>query len=394
MTNWLLKIGLVVTPFILAPSGTDIAREPKMAWALCFALAIGLTALYQGLLKPFRNKWTLVLAGFCLLSFYLSPNPTLNLFGIASGRFWSWEGLYQVLVFLIFTITVASLELSRKEANTIIDIMVWCGLAMGVLVVLQAMHLDQFFKHRFGTYGHMCGTLGNPTLVSPYLAMIAPLALYRRRYLFAGVIALATCLTRSDVALAGLVMGLVAYIALLGRKILIVVSILVVLLGGFGIYCYGNSPELRQKFPDNERFLTWTQSITDLKTPPMRDSKKAYAITGLGMGSFKYLFHVKNNPHNDNFLYAHNDYVQVAYELGIAGFFIFIAMILVMLRDRVWRQLIDHRRRALTASFISIATCAMGSFVFQIGTHIFYTLTIVGLLYNEGLNGNGKVQDI
>jgi len=388
MINWLLRIGLVVTPFILAPGNNDIAREPKMAWALCFALAIGLTALYQGLLKPFRNKWALVLVGFCLLSFYLSPNPGLKLFGIDSGRFWSWEGLYQGIVFLIFVVTVASIEFTKKEINTFLDIMVWCGLAMGVLITLQFLHLDQFFEQRYGTYGHMAGTLGNPTLVGPLLGMVVPLALYRKKYLFAVIMAVATLLTRSDVAMAGLVMMLMAYVALKSRRLFIVMSVLLVLGVASVGYLYTSYPQVREQLPDNERFLTWRQSVGDLKTPVMQSSKKIYAISGIGTGSFKYLFHAKHNAKNDNFLYAHNDYVQVLYELGVVGFFLFMAMLWQMLKDKVRIGKLSNKRRALASSFVCLATCAMGTFVFQIGTHIFYGLVVVGLLYNKGIDEN------
>lgn len=385
MISWLLKIGLVVTPFILAPGNDDIARDPKMAWALVFALAVGLTSIYQGALKPFKNKWALLLVGFCLVSFYMSPGPELKLFGVQSGRFWSWEPLYQGMVFLLFVVSVASLKIFRDEGSKILDVMVWCGTVMAALVVLQAFHIDQFFEHRFGTYGNMAGTLGNPTLVGPYLTIVVPLAFYRKKFYLAALMILATLLTRSDVALVGMLAALGAYVAFKSRKwfssVAVLGVIVVVLVGGL----YMTNPKFRQTCPDNERFLTWTQSVQDLTVPVMNDSKKIYAITGIGPGSFKYLFHMKHNPNNDNFLYAHNDFVQTLYELGVVGFLLFVGAIFCVFRGSFRLRGLPPMRRALLASLVGALASAGGIFIFQIGTHIYYVLTIVGLLCNDSL---------
>ena len=388
MLNRLLLAGLAVTPFILAPGNEDVARGPKMAWALVFALAIGLTALYKGTLKPFKNVWALLLVGFCLLSFYLSPNPKLLFFGVPSGRFWSWEPLYQGIVFLLFVVSVASLRINRSSINTILRTMGWCGAIMAGFVLLQAAHMDQFFEHRFERYGEVAGTLGNPTLVGPYLCLVLPIFLYKKEIFLAGLITAAIVVTRSDVALVGLLATLGAYIALKNKRCFIttlsfgIVGILVI--GA----AYLTQPDFRRVCPDNERFLTWRQSAEDLTTPVMQDSKKIYAITGIGPGSFKYLFHAKHNTKNDNFLYAHNEYVNVTYELGVVGLLLFLGTIVFIFRQAAsMKQIMSGElsgiRRALISGLIGILVCSGGVFVLQVGTHIFYTLTIVGLLCND-----------
>lgn len=385
MINWLLLLGLVVTPFILAPGDSDIAREPKMAWALVFALSIVLTSLYQGTIKPFRNKWALGLVGFCLLSFYLSPKPDLLFFGVDSARFWSWEPLYQGIVFLLFAVSVASLDLTKNTVRAITKTMVVCGTVMGGFVLLQSVGLDQFFEHRFGTYGHMAGTLGNPTLVGPFLCIIIPLTLWRKEYISTIVLSAATIVTRSDVALVGLVLTFVSYIAFKNKRsfitsALIAAAVLIVVTSFYFV-----TPKFREICPDNERFLTWKQSCQDLAEPVMKGSKKIYAITGIGPGSFMYLFHAKHNQHNDNFLYAHNEYVQVAYELGVVGAALFLGLIFSVLFAK-GTQTPSNVRRALMASFAGALVCSGGVFILQIGTHIFYVLTIAGLLLNESLD--------
>lgn len=385
-----MLIGLVVTPFILAPGNSDIAREPKMAWALVFSLAVGLIALYKGELKAFTNKWVFFLVGFSLLSFYCSANPSLKLFGVESGRFWSWEPLYQGIVFLLFTIAVASLPLDKTSLTLLVRTMSWCGMVMAGFVILQSFRLDQFFEHRFGTYGYMSGTLGNPVLIGPYLCLILPLVLAKRNYLFAGTMIACTVLTRSDVAVIGMLATIMAYIALKGRRYFVVTVLTGLLIVAVTVPLYLSSKSFREFCPDNQRFTTWSQSITDTVQPIMQNSKKIYAMTGIGPGSFKYLFHAKHNVGQEGFAYAHNDFVQVEYELGIFGFFFFVASIVsvffgAMGLKTMWRGHLSRIRRAFLSGFIGLLVCSCGVFVLQIGTHIFYVLTILGLLYNYRL---------
>ena len=382
MVNVLLLIGLSVTPFILAPGARDLAREPKMAWALVFALAIGLTALYQGTLKPFKNKWVLVLVGFCLLSFYLSPKPDLTFFGVESTRFWSWEPLYQGIVFLLFTVAVASIPLTKRILNQIVTTMVWCAALMSFLVILQALGLDQFFEHRFGTYGAMAGTLGNPALIGPFLCLILPLMFYQKRWTFSLMAITAILATHSDVAWAGLILTISIYLMLKNRRRFIIGfcagAILIPLVAGL----YFTQPVFRQVCPDNERFLTWENSLATLSTPVMVGSKKIYAITGMGPGSFRYLYHVQHEKQKaETSAYAHNDYVQATYELGIVGFILFMGVLVVILQQKGG----GRAHRALKAGLIGILGCAGGIFILQIGTTIYYALTVVGLLCNPSL---------
>lgn len=394
MVYWLLNLGLIVTPFIIAPGPGDIARAPKLAWACSFALVIGLMALRKGKLRPFRNEWALTLAGYALLCYYMSPKGSIKLLGIESGRFWSWEPLYYIMVFLLFTVAVSSIRFLRRKLNLTFKIMSWCGLVMGLLVFIQSLHLDQFFIHLFGTWGFMPGTLGNPTLVGPFLGMVMPIALYRREYVFAGVMAYAIMATRSNVAMVGFVVMVMVYLALKNKWWFISIATLAVVTIPLVIGLYFTNPQFREHCPDNERFLTWSQALHDLTVPVMLKSQKIYAITGRGPGSFKYLFHATHNIHNESkFVYAHNDYVQVAYEMGILGIVLFLGTILCTIRNAItWREIWENRvsgpKRALLAGFACIATCAFGLFVWQVGTHIFYTLVIVGMLHNKSIVGD------
>jgi len=387
MIYTLLNIGVVVTAFIWAHGQADPARAPKMAWAVVFALIISLVAIHGGRLKAFKNRWALIMVAFAFLAYYLTPCPDLKMFGIESGRFWSWEPIFYIVIFMLFMVTVSSLKFSQKQLNNLLDTMMYCGLAIEILVSLQSVHLDQFFEHRFGTYGHMAGTLGNPTLIGPYLGIIIPITLFRRKWWMAAVMVYATIATSSNVAIGSLCMAGLFFIATKSKKWLITTAIATLLIGGVVVCLYATTPRFREVCPDNQRFTTWTQAITDLNSPPMKDSKKKYVMTGLGAGSFMYLFHAKNNirPGESMFVYAHNDFVQVLYEFGIFGLFIFLMSIWYVFKKEFSRVMTMYRRVLLTSMFWLLVS-ALGIFSLQIGTTLFYGIIIAGLLQNEGTN--------
>ena len=101
----LIIFGLVTIPFLLIP-GYD-TREPKMALALTVALAAGLVAIYQGKLRPFRNKWILIFLAYLLLSIRFAP----TLITAKVPNLWSWKPAFEMLTFALLVMTVAGLKL-------------------------------------------------------------------------------------------------------------------------------------------------------------------------------------------------------------------------------------------------------------------------------------------
>lgn len=385
MIHWLIYAGLVVTPFIWANGQVDPAREPKMAWAVVFALLISCFALYKGKLKEFKNKYAIALVPYIFIAFYCSPKPDLKMFGVPSGRFWSWEPLFYSVVFLSFLITVSSLNFTKRRIDILFELMITCGCITAGMVALESFNITQFFEWRYGTYGNLCGMLGNPTLVGPFLGMIIPLALFRKNYPAAILMLYASIRTCSNVAFIGIFISLAFYLATKSKRFFIIVTTLFVLSSSVFLISYSRSSEMRQMFPDNERFLTWKLAMQDLSSPPMQNSKKKYMVTGLGIGSFKYLYHAK---HNNGFMYAHNEYVNCAYEIGFIGIILFLLALLKTFWlnfsiKRIFNGTESRYKRALMTSLVCACVCAGGIFNFQIGTHIFYGLIIVGLLHNS-----------
>jgi len=293
-------------------------------------------------------------------------------------------------VFMAFLVTVSSINFTKRKINNLFTAMIWCGVIMAGLVCFQSLHIMQFFEHLFGTYGNMGGTLGNPTLVGPYLGIIIPLALYKKRYLAAILMTYSLIATCSNVALVGFIVSMCFYFATKSKKLFITIFLLLSIATTTVVVGYVTSQKVRELIPDNQRFLMLTHALEDVRNPVMKDSngdrsKKVYTVTGLGMGSFKYLFHAF---HNNGFLFLHNEYGQIIYELGILGFILFMcALLYVFVTNfsikRVFRGAETRYKRALMSSLVCSCVCAAGIFIWQFGTTIFFSLVIVGLLHNK-----------
>ena len=126
---------------------------------------------------------------------------------------------------------------------------------------------------------------------------------------------------------------------------------------------------------------------------PFQDSDTSYPITGWRMGNFKYTFHFlhPNGPTMRKFHQAHNDYLELAYNTGIVGIFLFLSCLWVFFRQifiKVFNNIITEEERALTAGFIVICVAAGGTFVWQIGTTIFYSCVFFSLLNNREVTGH------
>ena len=120
----LINFGLAAIPFLLIP-GYD-TREPKMMLALAVALATGLVALFQGKLRPFHNKWALILLGYLLVSIWFAP----TLITPKVPNVWAWQPTFAMLVFALLVITVASVEWDERARWRLFTVATWTGVIM------------------------------------------------------------------------------------------------------------------------------------------------------------------------------------------------------------------------------------------------------------------------
>ena len=379
----LLNLGLVVIPFVVI-AGAD-TRLPKAIVALGFATVLSLVALYKGHFKPFQNKWALIFIGYLFINVLLCPKPEIVFFNMNIGSFWVWESLVRILIYFSVMVAIASVDFTRLDINKMFNCIVWTGVLISLYCFLQALGIDQFFSRTNftdsvnATQGHVGGTLGHPVVVSSYLAMITPLAIYLKKYWKAGILITAILLTQSQVALGALIISLAFLFASKTRLRAIIVGGIGLLISVGIITSYPISQKTRDMVEDNGKFLQWGRITKDvLYEPTKKDGMKGVPLTGYGIGSFYNVYHLK---YNTSFYQAHNEYLEILWNCGIAGLGLFLCAIWTTIRIG-WGK--SRYRRVLLASFICSCVCAGGLFVWQLEPHALYTLMIVGLIHNIG----------
>lgn len=384
----LISLGLVIVPFFL-PRGYD-CREPKMALAIGIALSLGLWGLYKGILKPIKNIWACLFIGFLPLSVLMAPGTLqLKLFGADLTLFWVWKPLYIIMVFFLMFLTVSSYEFKAKEIKVILTIMSWVGFLMSFYMILQFFYIDQFVRNLYGSnfnlMGRVGGTIGQPTLVSAFVAMVIPIAIYLKKYIFAIIMFIAVCLTRSQVSIGAMVFSLMFLYGMTGKKQFISMISLSIILGSLLIADYVIRKE-SGIVSLSGRAKGWEQTYKDITEPFVKGDEAGHGITGYGIGSFHYLHRLK---HHSNFAQAHNEYLELCFNTGIVGLGIFLCAIWYMVRINIsfkdiFNKKVNWYRACLLSSFVCIGTAAGGNFVWQIAPMAFYTITIAGLLHNKG----------
>jgi len=428
----LLYFGIISTPFAFYP-GSDM-REIQMLVAFAAALFLGTAALYKGQFKPFRNPWFLALLAYIPISVAFSPAPDVTLVGINVSNFWAWKPLAYIAVFSVYLVSLSSANFQYCDRRMIMKVMVWCASFMALYVILQHFWIDQFFALSVSDpKGRTAGFIGNPTLVAPFIAMMLPMAFYLRMWKEAIVILAGALIPDSQIASGALLVSMVFYFGMRSRSRFITFASLMTILGiGLAVGCF-TSPQVRKFVGDNERFIQWRHIANDIRNPLDRNIPNSYPLTGRGLGSFKYVYHIdhpniyvnlkKVNPfhailrrypksrslnpkewtpdflkssgvpngainlwkiyknHPNTFHQAHNEYLEGAYNSGMIGLFLWIgAIVWIFKRSCFFGDMTE--RRPLLASFLCVSIAAGGTFVFQIGATLFYSLTIIGLLHN------------
>jgi hypothetical protein len=395
----LLIFGLAAVPFLLIP-GHD-TREPKMMLALAVALVTGLAAVFQGRLRPFHNKWVLILLGYLLVSIWFAP----TLITPKVPNLWVWQPAFAMLVFALFVVTVASVEWDEPARWRLLTVATWTGFLMAGYALLQFLYVDQFCDQKTDYFpiNRIGGTMGNRTIVAPFIAMLIPLAIYLRSWWKVAVMAAAILVCRSSVAIGAGAVAVFFQVASGGKRALRIASAVAAVLVIAAVIGYGSSAAVRREVNDSGRIAVWKLVIQDWRSPVDPQKDNSFAITGLGPGSFRYVFPGKHEQFFrehawQDFLQAHNEYLQLLYECGVVGLFLLLGAIGWVFRRNFsfrdcWRGEADPYRMSLLSSFLCISLCALGTFVWQIAPTIFYTAVIVGLLHHQPDQGEAQPID-
>jgi len=428
MTFVLLKIGVILTPYYellvkLLPYGhvaTPDTRVAKTFIGLWIALAIGLSAMFSGEIRKCKNIWILFFLVFIPLNIHLAPKYSIQLNGVDSTNYWVWKPFVMMLCYFIMFLGVQSLNITKETLKSLFGTIVWCGFIMAVYMILQNFGWDQFFESKTGeayrtvTKPITVGTLGNSTLVSPFVAMIIPLALYLRHisatfpqqkkpifiitsWIVVPTLIYAVWLSQSNMAIGAMIVSLILYSCLRWkmRGVFVVYLALVLsfsVLNGIRVLNHSQFNKMETKITAaNGRIAVWKEIIRIAKEEKLGNIRNAsgnvikarHPFTGTGIGSYPVLI---KQITKSIFGQAHNEYLEVFVTMGIGGFVLLMLSIMFMLLSSMFAFFDDFNRdelAALLSSFVCIALVALGTFPWQIAPIIFYTVVIVGLLHNR-----------
>jgi len=411
----LLKVGFVLLPFYeLLVKGlpysltmSSDSRVAKMFLALWLALAIGAGAVFFGKIRECSNKWILAFLIYIPISINLAPKFPFAVNGIDSSSFWVWKPFLVILCFYMMFMAVQSMDITKKDIRDMLTLIFWTALVMSVYVIFQSFGWEQFYNQKVGpefiwvTKPAVVGNLGNSTVVSPYIAMCIPFALYLKKYWGAGVMVWAVIATHSLVAIGAMAVSMVVYLIFEYREkgILICTILLLVIsifAGWYRVVHKGKAIDFVNL--SNGRTAVWKNTFEALKSGEFTESKTRHPFTGIGPGSYAIMVRPMINT---DFAQVHNDYLEVACTFGLIGIFIFLGALWQMgcsvicayyrafrIKDLVtcWNGVLDNSALvALSASFLCISIAALGTFAFQVSPHNFYAVAIAGLLHNKNI---------
>ncbi len=207
-----------------------------------------------------------------------------------------------------------------------------------ILNFLMELHLDPFmWRNAFGY--RIFSTFGNPNFFSAFLVLVSPLIFMeflrtkKKKYVILFLVNVsATILAVTKASWVGFaassmlclilsVIGLRLKVKL--KKVLIAGVVIINLLALFGVTYYSRKRIDSLRF----RLFTWESTIEMIKNHP---------VLGSGIGTFKIIypsyrqpeiFHIEGK-HNTETDHPENEFLEILYDQGIVGLFIFLLWIL------------------------------------------------------------------
>lgn len=374
---FLVYAGLAVTPFLVL-RGYD-TRWPKEYFALAVALCLSVLAVNTGALKPLSNKWLSMFVAWSYLCIWFAPvfRGMYASHGVSVDGLWNYKACFYILVYFLALSAISSIELTLIDAQTIVKIMAYASFVMAGYCFLQHFGIEQFFTAKpirpesLPESPNMIGTMGQTTVVAPFILLGMPLMVYLKKYWHLAFMGIVLLMTRSDTALVALVASTAYYFCHGNIRKGIVTTCLILASGAVLWYFW--------PLNSNGRFGMWGEVLFDMTHPVEAVNRITYFLTGWGPGAFAYLFSVLHG-HQSIWASAHNEYLSVFYGTGAVGVFLF-GRALWHFMAGVW-SLTSPLSRCLVTSFVGLCVCAAGTFVWHLGVYCFYTIVIVGLLNN------------
>ena len=325
MTLITLCLALLFLP--LCPS------EMRDAAAIIFIAAISSRLLVKPV-KQSPNGWLAALLIYIPVSIVCAPNIRLLIGSENVGGLWMWRSLAWAFGYFMVYLAVHGICFNRERNRRIIA---WAIITPALLSALycyaQALGMDQWqYTLSYNEIGSpdvpsLTAMIGNPTYLAVYLALSLPFAVLLAPWWVAVIIGAPILFLHSETAFFGAPLAFALWKILTLKKYsksLVVMVLLIVSL--FVGLIFSN----KLKVNPSGRIAVWSNTITDWQSPPILvkpdDSplnKRAYQMTGRGIGSFQYLYPLKHYQQKQYgqtiWTSAHNEYIEALYSIGLIG---------------------------------------------------------------------------
>ena len=383
--TWLIKASLIIIPFYeiilfslpFTNSNMPDTRVGKEDVLLYLIIVISMLGLFNGI-KKINNKFLFLFVGLLFINYHFMPKVFIDSSTFPSP--WFFKSAILLVFSFLFFLTIASSTFRVKEIFKIIS---WVGFIMALYGLGQYFGLDQFYILKpisiLGKTeaGNIAGNLGQPTVLASFLAMCLPIHFCLKRYGFGAITFIVICLCQAKMAIFASVAGVaVYYIYRSDNRIYwfkTAFCSILVLICAYMAYSHYKPNKL---LVENGRYGMWKDVLLDIKDGRVIPNGKDYSLTGYGLGSFKFF-----NPklHDGNWDKAHNEYLQVFYELGLIGI-ILLLLAIFSIYDTSYFIFMNTHYGAVGAVTVSLL-CAIYYFQWHLPAHSLYSLIFLGILY-------------
>lgn len=385
--NILINTALIIIPFyeifiFCMPEVNSIFSNTRIGKNVAFLYLITIISIlgvYRGIIN-IPNKFFYMLTAFLVINYHFMPKIFID--GIPYPSPWFFESAFLVLISFIYFTSVASSDFNNER---IFNIMSWVGFLMACYGIAQYFGLDQFYavkpKSIIGTTesANIAGNLGQPTLLASFLAMIVPIQFCIRKHSFGIITFIAICLCQAKLAIFASILGTsVYYIYRSDRRLYgfkVFSFFLFIIIAGYLTYSHFKPNNL---LSSNGRYQMWREILLDIKDGRVVPNGKDYSLTGHGIGSFKFF---NTRKHDGNWAQAHNEYLQVFYEMGFIGLILLILAIIKTFDDSYF--VFTNSHYGAVGAFFVTAICAVYYFQWHLPSQALYSLTILGILYKR-----------
>ena len=414
--NRVMEIGIIivafVTPLLFSIWSKNNFLLPKRTFAqsvLIILLGIYLIkAEEDGRFLIVKSDIWLPLAAFtgiALISLVHSISFYLSLIDLAQ---------YLSYFFILF-LTVNFIRTNRQK-NRVFWVLVAVCFISSTYAVFQFYNIEFKFWARQGGRGNIFSTFGNPNRYSGFVGAVIPAMVGYflvvkgiRKYILAITIPLSytgVMMTFTRGALMGLgiasLVMLILLIGYLGYKVLfryrLRIVYLLIVIAVITLTFSTENPINWSRFTVGERFASAVKGETSFVQRLMiwkisLMMVKDHPFIGEGVGTFKYHYlnyqgkYFENPAHKNDIHLAvwaresHNEYVEIAAEMGIIGLFIWLWLIFTFFRGRI-NSLKKKREEKKESQFIPQLGLTMGVLVILVHCVVSFPLHIApnGLL--------------